>query len=214
MSETSRSRLVAPLAVVTVLAALVAGLGGFFVGRNSVAPPAESSADVGFVRDMYEHHGQAVEMSLIFREKTQNTTLRAIAYDIATSQGNQMGQMEGILKVWGYPMTRTGAPMAWMSGEDAQGGHTHSSGGHVQPNGMMAGMASAEQLQQLRGASGVAAEKLFLQLMITHHKAGIEMAKAGSELADTDYVKTLATKMHAGQTAETALLESELAKLG
>ena len=83
----------------------------------------------------------------------------------------------------------------------------------IQANGLMDGMASPEQMQQLREATGTDAARLFLTLMITHHKAGVEMAKAGSELAETDYVKDLATKMHKAQMSETALLESELAKL-
>lgn len=208
-----RSRLTLPIVVVSVLALMLSAFGGYLAGLGQHAAPADDSADVGFVRDMYEHHAQAVEMSLIFREKTENRTLRAIAYDIATSQGNQMGQMEGLLKVWDRPMAREGQPMQWMSG----GGHQHGSGSSsrpmIQDNGLMDGMASPEQMQQLRDATGTEAEKLFLTLMITHHKAGIEMAKAGSDLATTDIVEDMATKMYNAQMSETALLESELAKL-
>ncbi|MGA4670539.1 DUF305 domain-containing protein [Propionibacteriaceae bacterium Y1923] len=217
MSETpeveGRRPWLVPLVIVSVLALVLAGFGGYAAGLARNAPPAEDSADVGFLRDMYEHHSQAVEMSLIFREKSENPTLRAIAYDIATSQGNQMGQMEGMLRVWDWRLTRDGEPMQWMMA----GGHDHGSGASTRPmiqdNGLMDGMASPEQMQQLRDATGTEAERLFLTLMITHHKAGIEMAKAGSELADTDFVKDLATKMYNGQTSETELLESELAKL-
>ena len=207
-----RRSLVAPIAVIAVLAMLLAGLGGFLIGRTVSSVPADDSADVGFVRDMYEHHAQAVEMSFIFREKSENPILRAIAYDIATSQGNQMGQMEGILKVWDRPMTRGCEPMEWMMGHaDHQG---HSADTMLQENGLMPGMASPEQVQQLRAAKATDAERLFLTLMITHHQAGIEMAKVGADLAETDYVQDLATKMRDGQTSETALLEHELAKLG
>ena len=208
-----RSRLTLPIVVVSVLALMLSAFGGYLAGLGQHAAPADDSTDVGFVRDMYEHHAQAVEMSLIFREKTNDPTLRAIAYDIATSQGNQMGQMEGILKVWDRPMAREGAPMQWMG----DGGHQHGSGASsrpmIQDNGLMDGMASPEQMQQLRDATGTDAARLFLTLMITHHKAGVEMAKAGSELATTDYVKDMATKMYKAQMSETALLESELAKL-
>ena len=207
-----RSRLTLPIVVVSVLALMLSAFGGYLVGLGQHAAPADDSTDVGFVRDMYEHHAQAVEMSLIFREKTNDPTLRAIAYDIATSQGNQMGQMEGILKVWDRPMTRGCEPMEWMMGHaDHQG---HSADTMLQENGLMPGMASPEQVQQLRAAKATDAERLFLTLMITHHQAGIEMAKVGADLAETDYVQDLATKMRDGQTSETALLEHELAKLG
>lgn len=208
-----RSRLTLPIVVVSVLALMLSGLGGYLAGLGQHAAPADDSTDVGFVRDMNEHHAQAVEMALIFREKTNDPTLRAIAYDIATSQGNQMGQMEGILKVWDRPMARDGQPMQWMG----DGGYQHGSGSSsrpmIQDNGLMDGLASPEQMQQLRDATGTDAARLFLTLMITHHKAGVEMAKAGSELAATDYVKDMATKMYKAQMSETALLESELAKL-
>ena len=45
-------------------------------------------------------------------------------------------------------------------------------------DGTMPGMATEAQLDQLRAATGVEAEKLFLTLMIAHHRGGLEMAQA------------------------------------
>lgn len=206
-----RSRLIAPIAVITVLAMLLAGGLGYLLGNRGQDAPADNSADVGFIRDMYEHHAQAVEMSLIIRDKSNNEVLRAIAYDIITTQANQMGQMQGWMKAWDLPMARSGTPMEWMMGWGHHKGH-HAED-MMQPNGLMPGMASPEDMKKLREAKGVEAEKLFLALMITHHKAGIDMAAAGADLAKNPLVADIATRMRDGQTSETALLESELKKL-
>lgn len=211
MSASTRSGLVIPLVLAVALGLLLAAGAGYLIGQRSQAVPAENSADVGFLRDMDEHHAQAVEMAMTVRDKTDNEVLRAIAYDITTTQANQMGQMEGWMKAWGLPMARSGPPMEWMMGWGHHEGHRAED--MMQPNGLMPGMASPEDMEKLRRATGRDAEILFLELMITHHKAGIDMASAGADLSREPLVKDLASRMRDGQTSETRLLESELAKL-
>ncbi|NUR14861.1 MAG: DUF305 domain-containing protein [Dermatophilaceae bacterium] len=97
----------------------LAGFAGYQLGRAGDVP-AEDGADVGFARDMQTHHNQAVQMALIIRDKTTDPTLRAVAYDIATSQQQQSGQMYGWLAHWGMPMTSSQPSMAWMSAGDHQ----------------------------------------------------------------------------------------------
>ena len=75
----------------------------------------------------------------------------------------------------------------------------------------MPGMASDADLHKLRNASGVEAEILFLQLMIEHHKGGVEMAEAVLPLTERAEVTYLADTIVAGQQAEIATLEAMLA---
>ena len=77
---------------VIVLAILgVAGL-AFAIGRFSMfgsagpLPPGETSAEVGFSRDMQVHHAQAVEMAMEIYRKTEDPEVRVLSYDIATGQ--------------------------------------------------------------------------------------------------------------------------------
>lgn len=42
----------------------------------AASAPAETSADVGFARDMAVHHQQAVEMSFIVRDRTTDVAVR------------------------------------------------------------------------------------------------------------------------------------------
>ena len=79
----------------------------FTAGRVSAGPtyPDAGSADAGFARDMQVHHNQAVEMSMIVRDNTEDETLRSIAYDIALTQQQQAGQMYAWLEEWGLPQS-------------------------------------------------------------------------------------------------------------
>ena len=207
----ARIEVVAVAVVVAVAALLTAGLVGFgLAGRT--AHPDEGSPEAGFARDMQSHHAQAVQMAMTIRDKTTDPTLRAISYDIATSQQQQAGQMYGWLTQWGLPQTSTQPPMAWMTkghdmGTMGDQGSTPSS--DTSPP-RMPGMASDADLKRLDAASGVAAERLFLQLMIAHHRGGVEMAQALLERSTRTEVVTLAQAIKTAQAAEieqmTALL--------
>ena len=45
---------------------------------TSISTPTADSADAGFARDMAVHHQQAVEMSYIVRDRTQNAEVRRL----------------------------------------------------------------------------------------------------------------------------------------
>lgn len=189
----------------------------FTAGRVAAAPqhPGNNSPDAGFARDMQVHHSQAVEMSRIVRDRTDDVVLRTIAYDIAMTQQHQIGQMYAWLKEWGLPQSDDADRMAWMSGS----GHAHSGNDGeagtdtVGTDGLMPGMATDEEMAQLADATGEDAERLYLELMIDHHEAGADMAQAAVDLADEPDVRELARKMAEGQIIEIAEMEKLLAQL-
>ncbi|MHA7240512.1 DUF305 domain-containing protein [Arthrobacter sp. TMS1-12-1] len=188
----------------------------FTAGRVSAGPsyPDTGSADAGFARDMQVHHNQAVEMSMIVRDSADDETLRAIAYDIALTQQQQAGQMYAWLEEWGLPQSDAQPRMEWMAGSADHGGMdmgpAADAGSMLTSDGLMPGMATDAQLDELRAARGVDAERLYLTLMIRHHEAGVDMAAAGADLAETDQVRTLATKIQSGQQAEITLMQTML----
>ncbi|MFF3754076.1 DUF305 domain-containing protein [Streptomyces sp. NPDC002018] len=112
---------------VVVLALLFAGTATVAsAGRDSGAgpdpSPAAGSADAGFARDMAVHHQQAVEMSFIVRDSTDDEEVRRLAYDIANTQANQRGMLLGWLDLWGLPKVEAGQePMAWMAKSEGKG---------------------------------------------------------------------------------------------
>ena len=203
-SPRSRGEVVG-LSVLLAVASLLAGLvlGWALFGRGGF--PLDGSAEAGFARDMQTHHGQAVEMSLLIDDRSTDPGIRILAKDIATSQQHQAGQMFAWLQVWGLSPTGSQPAMAWM-GSDHHG--ATSTNGEKVP---MPGMASAADLTRLKAAHGVDAEKIFLTLMIAHHKGGVEMADAVLARSDRTEVVTLAGSMKISQTAEITAMQQLLA---
>ncbi|KGN40986.1 DUF305 domain-containing protein [Knoellia aerolata] len=203
------------LTAFALIALLASGMIGWGASRTW-AHPGDRSAEAGFARDMQAHHAQAVEMALIIRDKTSDPTLRAISYDIITTQQQQAGQMYGWLTQWGLPQTGSHPAMTWMgtSGSqpmtDMMHGATPSAPTEAPSPGRMPGMASGEELAQFRAATGIAAERLFLTLMIKHHKGGVEMADAILSLSDRSEVVALASAIQKAQTVESEQLTTLL----
>ncbi|KQX53720.1 hypothetical protein ASE09_08500 [Streptomyces sp. Root66D1] len=176
--------------------------------EEAPSTPASLSADAGFARDMSVHHQQAVEMSFIVRDRTQDEEVRRLAYDIANTQANQRGMMLGWLDLWGLPKTESGVePMTWMG----MGGS-----GDTGPldGALMPGMATNAQLDQLRKAGGREAEILYLQLMTAHHKGGVHMAEGCVQKCSVDIERNLAQGMVDAQQSEILLMADMLKKRG
>ncbi|WP_144662975.1 DUF305 domain-containing protein [Paenarthrobacter nicotinovorans] len=195
------------LVVLTVLVLTAAAF--FAVGRLGSGPASvsDSGPDAGFARDMQAHHAQAVEMALLIRDKSANEEVRSIAYDIITTQQQQSGQMFAWLVDWGLPQAGSAPPMAWM-GTGEHGGSSSTMGHNPGTGGGMEGMATPAQLQKLRGATGAEADRLFTELMISHHQGGVAMARAAAGLGETAKVRDFAAGIVEAQTAEiTALKE-------
>jgi uncharacterized protein (DUF305 family) len=87
--------------------------------------PVEGSADVGFARDMQAHHAQAVEMSMLIRDRSTDPAVRTMAYDIALTQPHQGGQMFAWLREWDLPPSSAAEPMAWMHAPGTRHHGTH-----------------------------------------------------------------------------------------
>lgn len=170
----------------------------------SASAPADSSADVGFARDMAVHHQQAVEMAFIVRDRTSDEAVRRLAFDIINTQANQRGMLLGWLEMWGRAKSSPGPPMAWM-------GHSFTPRGD---GALMPGMATDAELDALRAAEGEDAEVRFLKLMTAHHEAGAEMAEAAAASAGTEEIKNLASGMVLGQRSEIALMADMLKERG
>ena len=192
------------IAAVAVIGLVLGTQLGWLVFGNTT--PGDESVAAGFARDMGEHHAQAVEMSLEVLQTTRDEGVLGLATDIATTQGNQQGQMEGWIRTWGLPMARPGDRMDWMDPVD------HSM--HMVAGAPMAGMANPEQMESLRAAEGEAADVLYLQLMTTHHIAGVEMAQAALDQGVDGEVKRLAAAMVNGQESEIDLMLGMLEERG
>lgn len=187
--------------VLAVAAALLFGRGG---------TPDDASPEAGFARDMAAHHAQAVDMSFIIRDKNPAPEVRNLAYDIITTQSNQRGMFLGWLQSWGLGQVSDQRPMDWMRAHGHGGGAAMATG----PDGAMPGMATSQELTQLKEATGKQAEILFLQLMIRHHEGGVQMAQAVLKSSTRPEVVNMAQKIISGQTAEIKLMTDMLHQRG
>jgi uncharacterized protein (DUF305 family) len=192
------------LAVIGVGLLLVGGGAGFVLGNDR--PPGSDSVDAGFARDMSAHHLQAVEMANLAQDSSEDPVVQGLGFDIAETQQNQVGRMQGWLSLWGLSITG-GDRMAWM------GDHTGHDMGAMSA-GQMPGMASDEELAELRGLSGEEFDVLFLQLMTRHHQGGYDMAEYAVENAEEPAVRTLARTMVESQSAEVRLMTDMLSERG
>ncbi|WP_250027464.1 DUF305 domain-containing protein [Paractinoplanes maris] len=186
-------------------AALILGL-ALGVAAGLVIPrfthPGTDSVEAGFLRDMSTHHAQAVEMSMLAHANSANPRIVTLAGDIALTQHGQIGYMQAWLRDWDLSPTGTEAPMAWMP---------NSAGSIV--NGLMPGMATPEQLDSLRKASGNALDIQFLTLMRAHHLGGIHMAQEALNLSDDKNIDWLAQTMVSGQQSELGLIDTLLKEI-
>ncbi|MGH8828816.1 MAG: DUF305 domain-containing protein [Jiangellaceae bacterium] len=202
-----RTRTVAAVVIAAVLAAVIGLFAGSRLGDRNT--PSEISVDAGFARDMGVHLNQAVQMSALVSDRTDDPEVGSLAQDIMLTRQQQAGQMFAWLELWDLPQSSSTPEMAWMT--------VHS--GHGAPElpaepGSMPGMATQGQLGQLADASGRDAERLYLQLMIPHHEAGVAMAEFAADEADNDAVQHLAQTIVDAQNAELAVLRDLLSARG
>ena len=146
-----------------------------------LADSSYSPADVRFMQGMIVHHRQAVEMSALVKDRTNQEDVVTIAGKIDASQADEITFMIDWLDHRGESATMAGHQMSghqigahqMAEGQmpNHQTGPRHMHMGHHQ----MAGMATPAQMAELANSNGTAFDRLFLQLMIAHHKGAIVM---------------------------------------
>ena len=212
-SEPTPARALPPWWAVLLVAVAVAAL-AFAIGRFSTfgagaagALPGTDSPEAGFARDMQVHHAQAVEMAMDIYRTTDDESVRVLAYDIATTQSAQKGEFYDWLVKWNLP--QSGGPlMAWMAA--APSGHQHASTPTATEAELRAqmGMATTDEIDGMRAATGTDADCRFLSLMIRHHEGALPMAQALVDLGNEPRAIQVAQGVIATQSAEIDLMTS------
>ncbi|MDP1877475.1 MAG: DUF305 domain-containing protein [Actinomycetota bacterium] len=162
---------------------------------TQVAVADASEADVAFAQLMIPHHAQAVEMADLALQQGTSPDVLSLAGQIKAAQDPEIQQMRGWLAAWGAP-------------EQMDGGDH----GDMDMGGMSAsGMMTDEDMNSLMNASGEEFDRMWLQMMITHHQGAIQMAEQViADSTNTD-VTALANAVVAGQTAEIDAMQQLLA---
>lgn len=129
--------------------------------------PKPSAKDVEFMQGMIHHHSQAVEMTALIEERTQNKDLRKLGAKISQSQTDEMNFMKRWLRLRGENTEMQMKEMSGMGGMDHATHNTH----------LMPGMLTPKQMEKLKNSKGAEFDKLFLKGMIQHHEGALEMVK-------------------------------------
>lgn len=169
----------------TRTAALALGLAAPFLlvacgGDDDAASdiPADAdfnAADVAFATDMIPHHAQALVMVNMADGRDLTPETAALMQEIEDAQGPEIEQMSSWLAAWDQPVPDTSGM--------SMGDMDHGDMDHGSMDGMedMAGMMSAEDLDELDAATGSAFERMWLEMMIEHHEGAVEMARTEQE---------------------------------
>lgn len=137
-----------------------------------------SPGDVAYMQHMIVHHKQATEMTALVEARTTNADIRRIARRIEASQADEMKFMTDWLTSRGESVTMAGM------GQPSHAGMDHSSMDHSGHGGstaagkdmvIMEGMATPAQMAALAAAEGTAFDRLFLEMMIAHHRGAVSM---------------------------------------
>lgn len=164
----------------------------------AIASFGYSPADVRFMQDMIPHHQQALEMSELVTERTNRQEIIEAAGRIKASQGDEINFMQK----W----------LADRNESSPEPGHMDMMHTHL----YMAGMASAQEMDQLSRAEGVDFDRLFLTLMIRHHEGALEMVENLLEQPGSAYDPLLfefTNDVSNDQTAEIERMNAALVSL-
>jgi len=160
-----------------------------------------TEADTRFMSAMIGHHAQAVVISQWAPTHGADPAVRRLAERIINAQEDEIGTMQRWLRSRGEPVPEA----------TGSSGHPH------HHDGMMPGMLTEAQLQQLDKARGPEFDRLFLTFMIQHHKGAVSMVRelfASRGAAQDETVFKFANDVSVDQATEIERMEKMLAGFG
>jgi uncharacterized protein (DUF305 family) len=169
-------------------------------GTDAIATRTGSPdrADTQFMQDMIVHHAQAIVMVDLVVDRLTDPKVKGLAERMRDEQRPEIDGMARWLKDKGQSV-----PVQATNVQAPGSGH-HSS---------MPGMATPAQLEELKQATGVQADRLFLQRMITHHEGALTMAATQQRDGKDEYVGDLSTEVYATQSVQIGAMKEMLARL-
>lgn len=137
----------------------------------------QMSGDAHFLDMMTEHHRDGIKMAEMASQKAQSKEIKNLAVKMLRDQQKEVKQMQ-----------------TWRENKFS-----------VEPK--MEAMSEKVDMSKLENADGKKFDKEFTDMMIQHHKDGIQMARENSNLLKDDEVKKFADNMIKNQTKEKEQLQ-------
>lgn len=152
----------------------------------------EAPYDARFIDSMIPHHEMAVTMSRDALPRLAHAELRAKAQDIIDAQQREIATMRGWRAQW-YPSLATTAGL----GMPMSAGGDHAGGDH------------GEAAMPMPAATATAAaDGAFIDAMIPHHQAAIDMATQALSRAEHAELRSMAQAIIDAQSAEIAQMKA------
>ena len=161
-----------------------------------------TEADVEFMSSMIGHHAQAVQMSQLAPSRASSPAVQRLAARIINAQQDEIAAMQLWLADRGQPVPQPGAAM--------------DHGAHHDHGAAMPGMLTPEQMAQLEAARGDEFDRLFLSLMIQHHRGATSMVQrlfSSHGAAQDETVFKFASDVNVDQITEIERMQRMLADL-
>jgi len=134
----------------------------------AIANTSYTAADVDFMQGMIIHHYQAFLMSEMATLRTNNQIILDLAGRIDISQQDEINFMENWLSNMGQTIP-----------DPSKNNQMH--------HHKMMGMATPEQMQQLKKSNSTDFDRMYLNLMIKHHEGAIDMVERLHEYPGSAY---------------------------
>lgn len=152
-----------------------------------------NDADTQFAQMMVIHHEGAIEMADFAADSAATEGVRNLALRISAAQGPEIDQMEAWLVVWGEDAPQDADMMGMEHG------------------GMdIVGMDQDGAMGALEDATGGEVDRVFLELMVDHHRGAVEMAQQELPAGQNPQAVALARDIIKAQESEIAEMEQML----
>jgi uncharacterized protein (DUF305 family) len=162
-----------------------------------ITTPSALPEDARFLREMIVHHAQALVMVDAVLSDLTDPQVRSIASRIRDEQQPEIAAMGTYLTAW-----REDVP------PEATNPNLTEHGAHSMP-----GMATEAEVARLAAATGLAADRTFLTLMIRHHRGALAMVDEHSRNASDELVEQTAAEISVTQSKQVAQMEEMLDRL-
>ncbi|NUW32681.1 DUF305 domain-containing protein [Nonomuraea sp. SMC257] len=192
-----QQRIVAVLAVLGFQ--LVAGCSAVSQAQPAQpAPPAAAAgvaaegghaeSDVTFSQEMIVHHRMTIMLAEPAVERGGSAYVRDLARELIDGEKKDITQMTSWLRSW-----KAEVP------EESHAGHD------------MAGMASAKDVEELKGLSGSAFDRAWLKALADHLEAGVKMSEVAQAMGKHAPTVKLARRLVEEQREQVAAIKEHLA---
>lgn len=161
-------------------------MGSHMSGSSDSSSSGFTGADTMFLQMMIPHHQQAIDISELALQKSQNSELLSLAKIIIRDQKSEITQMK-----------------AWLDQAGASEDMGHSAHG-------MGGMLNDEDLAALDKATGKNFDTLWLKGMIEHHDGAIHMSEMIRDASNLE-IKVFGETIVQDQSAQITQMKKMLA---